>query len=130
MFETICTLPLTSDLFTQAIHPTEPLVAVGLSSGHVQCLKLPPVAAEDDSDPDDAASASDKGYGQIETAWRTRRHKGSCRAAEFSLDGEALYSAGTDGIVKAASAESGKVFAKIAVPDSYVALSFNNLAMS
>jgi WD40 repeat protein len=119
MFESICALPLTGDLFTQAVHPSEPIIAVGLSNGHVQCLKLPPLASEDDSDPDDAASASDRGYGQIETAWSTRRHKGSCRSAQFSHDGEALYSGGSDGIVKAASAETGKVFAKIAVPDVY-----------
>lgn len=102
------------------MHPTEPLVAVGLSSGHVQCLKLPPVAADDDSEPNDAASASDKGYGQIETAWKTRRHKGSCRTLEFSAGGEWLYSAGTDGIVKAADGETGRVFVKIVVPNTYV----------
>jgi WD40 repeat protein len=119
MFETICTLPLTGDLFAQDVHPTEPIVAVGLSSGHVQCIKLPPLASEDDSDPDDAASASDKGYGLLETAWRTRRHKGSSRALQFSHDGQALYSAGSDGLVKAALAETGQVFAKIAVPDEY-----------
>lgn len=117
MFDTICTLPLTSDLFAQAIHPSEPIVAVGLSSGHVECLKLPPVAGDDDSDTNDAASASQNGYGEVETAWRTRRHKGSCRTLGFSQDGEALYSTGTDGVVKVASSETGRVFCKIAVPE-------------
>lgn len=120
MLESICALPLPSDVFAQAIHPSLPIVAVGLSSGHVQCLKLPPLADEDVSEVDDAASASDRGYGQIETAWQTRRHKGSCRTLQFSADGEALYSVGTDGIVKAAHTETGKVFGKIAVPE-YVA---------
>ena len=118
MFETICTLPLSSDLFTQDVHPTEPLVAVGLSSGHVQCIKLPPLAGEDDED--DGASASDRGYGMLETAWRTRRHKGSARALRFSGDGKSLYSAGSDGLVKVAAAKTGQVFSKIAVPDAYV----------
>ena len=117
--ESICSLPLTSDLFTQAVHPSNPIVAIGLSSGHVQCIKLPPLASDDDSDPDDAASASDKGYGLLETAWRTRRHKGSARALQFSHDGNALYSAGSDGLVKAAATETGQVFSKIAVPDEY-----------
>lgn len=116
MYENICTLPLTADLFTQSLHPTKPLLAVGLSTGHVQCFRLPPV------DSDDAASeAAEKGYGEIETAWRTRRHKGSCRSTAFSLDGEVLYSAGTDGIVKIAGVEDGRVRAKLGVPvDAYV----------
>ena len=116
MLDTLCTLPLSSDLFAQAIHPSAPLVAVGLSSGHVQCLRLPPVTGDNDES-NDAASASENGYGQVETAWRTRRHKGSCRTLGFSFTGDALYSSGTDGVVKAASVETGKVFSKIAVPD-------------
>ncbi|KAK0660363.1 WD repeat-containing protein jip5 [Lasiodiplodia hormozganensis] len=118
MFDTICNLPLSSDLFAQAIHPTEPLVAVGLSAGHVQTFRLPPVATSDDdnSSVQDASAASENGFGQIETAWRTRRHKGSCRSLAYSVDGEALYSAGTDGLVKAASSETGQVLSKINVP--------------
>ncbi|KAF2436787.1 WD40 repeat-like protein [Tothia fuscella] len=111
MYENICTLPLSADLFTQAIHPTKPLFAVGLSTGHVQLFRLPPV----DSD-DGASEAAEKGYGEIETAWRTRRHKGSCRSLGFSLDGESIYSAGTDAIIKVANMENGRVFGKIAVP--------------
>lgn len=34
----------------------------------------------------------------------------------FSVDGEMLYSAGTDGLVKAAKAETGVVENKIAIP--------------
>ncbi|EFW15891.1 WD repeat-containing protein jip5 [Coccidioides posadasii str. Silveira] len=105
MFDTVCSLPLSSDLFSQAIHPTEPLVSVGLSSGHVQTFHLP------------APSENGKaGYGHIDTVWRTRRHKGSCRCVGFGIDGETLYSAGTDGWVKAARTETGRVEWKFAVP--------------
>lgn len=134
MFDTICSLPLTSDLFAQAIHPSEPIVAVGLASGHVQSFKLPPgpSSAESSPDPDEAppqpppppppfgrrlsSAASESGLGEIETAWRTRRHKGSCRSVAYGVDGQILYSAGTDGLVKAARSENGQVVGKIAIP--------------
>ena len=107
MFDIICTYPLTSDLFTQCIHPSSPLLALGLASGQVQVHRLPPA---------DFSSASKAGHGTIETAWRTRRHKGSCRSLCFSHDGQLLFSAGTDGLVKSAATETGHVVSKIAVP--------------
>ncbi|KAH7073188.1 heterokaryon incompatibility protein-domain-containing protein [Paraphoma chrysanthemicola] len=113
MFENLCAIPLDYELFAQAIHPHEPIVAVGLASGHVQTYRLP-AGASDDSD--NEKPASENGYGHIETAWRTRRHKGSCRTLGYSLDGSSLYSAGTDGIVKVADSATGQVTAKIAVP--------------
>ncbi|KAH8700297.1 WD40-repeat-containing domain protein [Talaromyces proteolyticus] len=113
MFETVCSFPLKADLFSQAIHPNEPIVSVGLSSGHVQTFRLPSTVA--DSDDDDAAS-SVNGTGHIDTIWSTRRHKGSCRCLSFGIGGETLYSAGTDGIVKAAKVETGVVENKIAIP--------------
>lgn len=96
MFENLCTLPLTSDLFAQAIHPSESLFSVGLSSGHVQTFKLPSVdedEVEDGGDDEDddvtsVKSGSSRGTGTIETLWRTRRHKGSCRSLAYSYDGE------------------------------------------
>jgi WD repeat-containing protein 55 len=129
MFDTVCSLPLTADLFAQAIHPSEPIVAVGLSSGHVQSFRLPPApaSAESSPSPDEvpiqpfgrrrSSTASENGRGEIETAWRTRRHKGSCRSLAYSPDGGLLYSAGTDGLVKAAASEDGRVVGKIAIPD-------------
>ncbi|EGE82420.1 WD repeat-containing protein JIP5 [Blastomyces dermatitidis ATCC 18188] len=108
MFDNVCSLPLSSDLFAQAIHPTEPLFAVGLSSGHVQTFRIPPT--------NDGSTGLKNGFGHIDTAWRTRRHKASCRCLGFGIDGETLYSAGADGWVKAAKAETGVVNLKIAVP--------------
>ncbi|KAF2743636.1 WD40 repeat-like protein [Sporormia fimetaria CBS 119925] len=116
MFDTVCTIPLSHDLFAQAIHPTDPIVSVGLASGHVHTYRLPP-GASDSSDDEDTTLASETGFGQIETAWKTRRHKGSCRTLGFGYDGRHLYSSGTDGIVKEADVGSGRVTAKIAVPD-------------
>ncbi|KAF3482917.1 WD repeat protein [Arthroderma uncinatum] len=109
MFDTVCSYPLPADIFTQAIHPTEPIVSVGLSSGHVETFKLP---AEHGSDPGEHKN----GLGHIDTIWKTRRHKGSCRSLAFGIDGEMLYSAGTDGWVKAAKSETGRVVTKFAVP--------------
>lgn len=115
MFDTVCTLPLSADLFTQAIHPQEPVVSVGLATGHVQTFRLP--NEEGDGDDDDASNSSARnGKGHIDTMWRTRRHKGSCRCLGFGTDGQVLYSSGTDGLVKAASTETGQVENKIAIP--------------
>jgi hypothetical protein len=128
MFDTVCTLPLPSDLFSQAIHPEEPVVSVGLASGHVQTFRLP---SEDSDEEDYAASNSSarNGKGHIDTMWKTRRHKGSCRTLGFSTDGQTLYSAGTDGIVKAANSGTGQVENKIVIPyekDGYGSYSLFN----
>lgn len=116
MFDTVCSFPLPYDLFTQAIHPTEPIVSVGLSSGHVQTYRLPSTAVATNGDDGASTTSSANGTGHIDTMWATRRHKGSCRCLGFSIDGKTLYSAGADGIVKAAKVETGVVENKIAIP--------------
>lgn len=122
MYDTICTLPLTSDLFAQAIHPSEPIIAVGLASGHVQTYRLPALANSHGSSSSGTSATTNGGTsittngGAIETVWRTKRHKGSCRGLAFGVDGASLVSAGTDGIVKVAKAETGRVEVKIGVP--------------
>ena len=117
MFDTVCTLPLPSELFAQAVHPTEGLVAVGLSSGRVQTLRLPPVDSSDTGiEPQPPGRRGSNGTDVVDTAWKTRRHKGSCRTLAYSVDGSQLYSAGTDGIVKAADSVTGQVTGKVAIP--------------
>lgn len=102
MFESVCALPLSSDLFTQSLHPTESILAVGLAAGHVQCFRLPASCAkeEDDDDEDDdldnghsilSTGTNGTTTSIIETEWRTRRHKGSCRYVGFSYDGQGEF---------------------------------------
>ncbi|KAI6250368.1 WD repeat-containing protein jip5 [Erysiphe necator] len=124
MFENVCTLPLSSQLFAQAVHPTEPILAVGLAGGHVESFRLPVVKSCESSDEDDMnMSIASTGTSTIDTEWRTRRHRGSCRTLIYSVDGEALFSSGTDGLVKVASSHTGRVFAKIAIPQPKTDLS-------
>ncbi|KIV94178.1 hypothetical protein PV10_01967 [Exophiala mesophila] len=140
MFDTICTLPLPSDLFCQVLHPSEPLFLSGLASGHVHAYRLPTDSDVEDEQPSatqttnningtgsvpvlsslrrsSSASASESGLGSIDTLWKTKRHKGSCRCLTLSHDGQIGYSAGTDGLVKAFMTETGKVVSKMAFLD-------------
>ena len=133
MFDNTCSINLRADIFAQAIHPTAPILAVGLSSGRVETYRLPPLDSSGVSpespkynriNKPSALSAKvrgrrhslENGYGVVETLWTTKRHQGSCRTLCLSGDGSVLYSAGTDGIVKAADMETGRVVGKIAVP--------------
>ncbi|KAL7275584.1 WD repeat-containing protein jip5 [Rhizina undulata] len=122
------TISLTTDLFTLSLHPTKPLLATGLLSGHVYTYTWPFTSGgdsnndedDDDDDDEDAVknSNTEPGNGEHTVAWKTRRHKGSCRSVVFSGDGEILYSSGTDSLLKAASSETGRVTTKTLIPSS------------
>ena len=106
MFDNICSLPVPKEIFTQAVHPTEPILSVGLVSGHVLSHRLP---RDDDK-------SQRNGFDKIDRIWKTKRHKGACRNLVYSKDGQTLFSAGSDGIVKAASTLTGQVHSKLALP--------------
>jgi len=100
---------LTSDLFSLAVHPTRTIFAAGLSSGHVYTYTWP------STPDDDETPTTEQDY---TVAWKTHRHKGSCRSAVYSDDGETLYTAGTDSILKAAASATGRVVSKSLLPSS------------
>jgi hypothetical protein len=87
-----------SDLFALAVHPTRPLFTVGLSSGHVYTYTttISSAATEDSDEEVDQEGDEDKGPNVTEkltfkTSWKTKRHKGSCRNAIYSNDGQGSH---------------------------------------
>ncbi|KAF8533546.1 WD40-repeat-containing domain protein [Trichophaea hybrida] len=101
-------IALSSDIFSLAVHPTRPIFVAGLSSGHVYTYTWPSTP-----DDDDEAPTTEQDF---TVAWKTHRHKGSCRSAVYSDDGETLYTAGADTLLKAAASATGHVVSKSLLP--------------
>lgn len=126
-------------LFSLAAHPTKPLLLSGLATGHLFCHTYDADKLEEEAQKAREARAEAQGdkvitvsqgkpwwtvvddhanitNPHISTAWKTKRHKGSCRSVIFDpLElsvGESLYSVGTDYIIKKANTETGKVISK------------------
>ncbi|ODQ78415.1 hypothetical protein BABINDRAFT_83516 [Babjeviella inositovora NRRL Y-12698] len=133
-------------IFAVAAHPTSPLIATGLGTGHVymhkyngERLEERAQAKKESYELSDKGRTSEKktvsksiyqskkkwwgvydaqnmdeGDEDFSMAWKTRRHKGSCRSVVFdSRTGEDVYTIGTDKIIKMASSATGKVINKI-----------------
>lgn len=86
-------ITLPSDLFSLALHPSKPLLAAGLSSGHLHTYTWPYSEDSDDhgddnDDDDMREDAKNEQNGGFKISWKTRRHKGSCRCIAFSGDGD------------------------------------------
>ena len=116
MYDTVCTLPFAASITALAVHQTQPIFAVGLVSGHVGARRLPPIEPKSRNEGNHKGRRGSDGTGTIESIWKTRRHKGSCRSICFSHDGRKIISAGTDGIVKGADVETGRVEWKLRTP--------------
>lgn len=88
MFENVCSLPLSGAILSQALHPTEPILTVGLYNGRVQSFRLPPAVKPR---PEDLLEGPEclltNGKATIETLWSTRRHKKGCRGLAYTHDG-------------------------------------------
>jgi len=132
MLENLCTLPVAAHIQEFAVHPTEPLLSVGLVNGRVSTYRLP--SGRDGAvDSNEDVGTSTGQIGLIHEAWTTKRHKGSCRCIAYAHDGSsrtpfpsvtafsdpallAAYSAGTDGVIKQFDPQSGVVASKINLP--------------
>lgn len=83
-------------LFALSFNPVAQSYVTGLSNGTVTAYRVN--AGDGDATP--------------EQLWTTKRHKGSCRALIHDHSGEYIFSAGSDGVIKKAYSETGKVCAK------------------
>ncbi|KAA8902107.1 WD40-repeat-containing domain protein [Sphaerosporella brunnea] len=113
-------IQLPADLFALTAHPSAPLLTAALSSGHVYTYTWPRSSSSstsDGDDDDDEATTFSPSKPAPSIVWKTRRHKGSCRSAVFSADGGVLYTTGTDGLLKAATSETGRVVSKAVLPN-------------
>lgn len=136
-------------LFSVAAHPTKPILMAALGTGHLYChsynaehleeatqsIREKAELNEKDSSKVSISSLRNKWWkviansqdiptsGDFVTNWKTKRHKGSCRAVIFDIlehsIGDFIYSVGTDHIIKKAATETGKVTAKTLVSSHF-----------
>src|SRR3954467_8367622 len=95
MYDNLCSLPVSSDTASLAVHPSEPLVTVGLVTGQVLTFRLPPSTTSENGSatgPGSPSISSADGKSTVQTLWKTHRHKGSCRCLAYSNDGAGEYS--------------------------------------
>lgn len=88
------TLSYKDMVFDFAFHPTLDIIATGLITGHINCVKYAP------------------GAGNNETAWSIRPTKKSCRGLAFSNDGAGLFTVFKDGAIRALDVNTGDVLIK------------------
>ncbi|KAK7203941.1 WD40-repeat-containing domain protein [Myxozyma melibiosi] len=110
------TLTFASPVFCTAAHPSEAVVATGLGTGHVFVHRYAEDDEDDRSDMSDDSDSEEEAKPGIKinekVLWKTRRHKGSCRAVAFDELGQYIYTAGSDSVLKQASPMTGQVTAK------------------
>ncbi|KAF9101221.1 hypothetical protein BGX27_011562 [Mortierella sp. AM989] len=93
------TLTYKSTVFDFAFHPTQNIIATGLITGHINCVKYVP------------------GSGNNESLWNVRPSKKSCRGLAFSHDGAGLFTVSKDGAIGALDVNTGNVLIK--KPDAH-----------
>ena len=103
-------MELPCEVFSIDSHPTEPMLAVGLVSGEVQWCCLSNDRAAITNFLRYSYNYSQISFGPVQ--WETKRHKSSCRSVRYSPSGSLIASAGADGLIKWASADTGNVLYK------------------
>ncbi|CUS13727.1 unnamed protein product [Tuber aestivum] len=106
------TIFLSSDVFSLSVHPTKPLYAAGLLGGRLEVYTWDD-GSKAGGKPKEVIVDHDEKYAM---QWGTRRYRQSCRAVAFSADGEYIFSAGVNSLLKLADANTGQVVSKAYVP--------------
>ncbi|CAO3572748.1 unnamed protein product [Mortierella alpina] len=88
------TLSYKSTVFDFAFHPTQDIIATGLITGHISCVRYVP------------------GLGNNQSLWSVRPSKKSCRGLAFSHDGAGLFTVSKDGAIGALDVNTGAVLIK------------------
>ncbi|KAG0635005.1 WD40-repeat-containing domain protein [Tuber brumale] len=103
---------LSSDIFSLSVHPTKPLYAAGLLSGRLEIYRWGD-RSEESGEPRGVMVDYE---GKYAMQWGTRRYRKSCRAVAFSTDGEYIFSAGVNSLLKLADMGTGQVVSKAYIP--------------